>query len=577
VSSPANQQLARLFHELSVLADLQGLDPFRGRAYAGAARTFEILEADAAELAARGALTSLRGIGPGLAGLTEDFLRTGTSAALDELRAAVPPGLLELLRIQGLGPKKARALYAGLGITSIPQLEEACRQGHVGALHGFGAKTQAHLLRGIEQLRQYHGLFRVDHAWAAVRWLESGLAGRTGIGSPVLAGGLRRCCEVVDGVDLVLAGTEPEAGIDTWADLPPIVEATSPAPDRIDLRLDTGLPVRLHIVPPASLPARVHELTGSPEYLQQMQARAQALGMELGPDGPLRERRPLPCPGEASLFAHLGLAWIPPELREGRGEVEAAADGTLPALVERTDLRGLLHAHTTFSDGRASLSELAAQARRLGYQYLGIADHSRSAAYAGGLSVEAVGRQHAEIDEYHRRADGPRLFRGIESDILPDGGLDYDDEVLARFDFVVASVHSQLQMDREAMTRRLLRAIEHPRTSILGHPTGRLLLEREGYPVDLDAVLRAAARAGVAVEINAHPQRLELDWRHLRRARDLGVRFAINPDAHQPSDLEYLDLGVGIARKGWLRREDVVNCLDADALAACWSRRRGGG
>ncbi len=573
MAGAVNADLAHLFQQLSVLAGLQGDDPFRARAYANAARLFETLEGDAGELAARGALTCLRGIGPGLAGLIDEYLRTGTTRALEEMRAAVPPGVLDLLRIPGLGPKKVRTVYAQLGVASISELEQACRQDRVRQLRGFGGKTQDMILRGIEQVRGYEGLYRVDQAHAAAHMLQAFLVEHAPDCPVTVAGSLRRRCELADGVDLVLPTEAPEEWAARASGHPEVDRVIAPGPERIELALRHGMPARLHLVQPALFPAALHHFTGSPEHLAQLRARARALHLELTEQGLFRDGLRLPCPDEGSLYAALGLSAVPPELREGRGELEAAACGSLPDLIEQHDLRGVLHAHTTFSDGRDSLASLAAAAAAQGYEYLGICDHSRSAAYAGGLSVDAVRRQHGEIDELNSRASDFQVFKGIESDILPDGSLDYDDEVLAGFDFVVASVHAQLQMGRDEMTRRIIRAVEHPRTAILGHPTGRLLLDREPYAVDLDAVLQAAARCDVAVEINAHPQRLDLDWRHVRHARDLGVRLAINPDAHQLDDLGYLDLGVGIARKGWLRPQDVLNTLDREALAAWFARR----
>ena len=360
----------------------------------------------------------------------------------------------------------------------------------------------------------------------------------------------------------------PAAIADQFANHPAVSEVSLRAEDRVVVRLEDGLQAHLHLVPDNRFAAALHHLTGSEEYAIQIRERAQEFGFDLDATGLLKDAVPLPCAEERDLFAALDLPCIPPELREGRGEVEAAAQDALPRLIKADDIRGMLHVHSTYSDGVASLEEMALAVRERGYAYLGMADHSRSAFYASGLQEEAVRRQHDEIDALNERLDDFRIFKGIESDILADGSLDYDDPLLESFDFIVISIHSRFGMDAEEMTRRIVRAIEHPASSILGHLTGRLLLEREGYSLDVDAVLEAAARHRVAVEINAHPRRLDIDWRHLRRASDLGVRIAVNTDAHRISGFDHLQYGIDVARKGWLRPDDVINAQDTESIAA---------
>jgi DNA polymerase (family 10) len=331
----------------------------------------------------------------------------------------------------------------------------------------------------------------------------------------------------------------------------------------------------LRVVEPGSWASALQHLTGSKEHNTALRGRAKARGLTLNEYGLFRGRQPLDIDSEDALYRALGLELIPPELREGWGEVEAAERGEIPRLVEMGDIRGILHVHTTWSDGLSSIEELVEAARAEGYQYLGICDHSQSAAYAGGLSPERVWQQMRAIEELQSRYRGFRIFKGIEVDILPDGSLDYEDDLLFSLDFVVASIHSRFGLSREAQTERLLRAIRHPAVTIIGHPTGRLLLARKGYDVDLEAVLEACAVEGVAVELNAHPQRLDLDWRYCRRAKELGVLVAINPDAHHVGGLEDVEYGVGIARKGWLEASDVLNCMDAQALEAFFRSRKG--
>ena len=564
----ARQEVADFLKEFSVLLDLRGEEVFRVRTYAGAARTFETVEDDLEEMLTRGTLTSLKGVGKGLAELVEEFVRTGTTRDFEALKAATPPGLLDMLRIPGLGPKKIRTIHTELGIDTLEALETAGREGRLSALSGFGKKTQENILAGIERRQHYQDLFRADAALETARTLGAFLADhpRTIRVSP--AGRLRRGWEIVEGIDLVLSSDHPAEVARAFADNTVGGRIVDQDEKRITALLPSGMPARLHLVADDVFPGALHHFTGSEEYGAQMRERARAAGLELNEHGLWRGPERLESADETELFAHLDLDFIPPELREGRGEIEAAAQGALPELVQQSDLCGLLHVHSTYSDGSDSIQALAQAARDLGYRYLGVCDHSRSAPYANGLQEDDIRRQHEEIDTLNQKLDDFRIFKGIESDILTEGELDYDDRVLEGFDFVIASVHSRFNMSGPDMTRRVVRAIQHPATTIFGHPTGRLLLEREGYAIDIDAIIEAAAACNVALEINAHPSRLDLDWRHLRAARDAGVRLAINTDAHQITGFHHIRFGVAVARKGWLRREDVINTLETDDLAA---------
>jgi len=572
----ANRQIAAFLEELALLMELSGENPFRIRAHARAARAIERLEQDAVELVARDGLTGIRGIGPGLAGLIAEFVRTGTALDYEKLKSAVPAGLLDMLRVPGLGPRKVRAVHQELGIDTLDGLEEACRPGTLGGLSGFGKKTQENILLGIEQVRRYRGWHRVDGAWEAADALRAALAAHPHVDRVSAAGDLRRCTEIVGSIPLLAGSRRPAEVAAAFSGHSLASEVISLDPDRAAIRLRSGLRADLFLVDDSQFGATLHHLTGSAAHRTQMRDRARQRGLQLEEQHLLRGGAAIPCADEEDLFAAVDLDYIPPELREGLGEVEAAERGELPVLVEAGDIRGMLHVHTTYSDGEASLEEMATAVRKRGFSYLGVADHSRSAAYARGLSEEDVRRQHAEIDELNERLADFRLFKGIESDILADGALDYDDRLLASFDFVIVSVHSRFQMGAADMTRRLVRAIEHPACTILGHLTGRLLLEREGYPLDVDTVLEAAARCRVAVEINADPSRLDIDWRHLRKARDLGVGIAVNTDAHTIAGLDHLRYGLGVARKGWLRPGDVINTMDATAIAAYFRAARRG-
>ena len=546
----------------ATLLELSGASPFRVHAYANAVRALETLTSPLDELLAAGTLTEVKGIGDSVAELVAEFADTGTAQAYEKLRAATPEGLLDMLRIPGLGPRKIVAIRKALGIETLDALEQACRNGQLAALKGFGTKTQAAILKGVEFIRAHEGHCRVDSAHQSAQSLLAAL--RPHAQRIDIAGELRRARETVQQLDFVISTTDAEAASETFATHPEIAEVL--APDAA--RLSNGLQASLHLVSDEAFPATLHYYTGSEEHRAVLCAKATERGLVLDERGLWRGDERIECADEAALFAALGLAYIPPELRENQGEVEAAAADTLPELVTAADIRGLLHVHSTYSDGVDSLEAMARAVQERGFEYMGIADHSQAAAYAGGLRVEDVHRQWEEIDRLNEALAPFRIFKGIESDILSDGSLDYDDALLAQFDFVVASVHSQFNLSRDAMTARIIRAIEHPAATIVGHPTGRLLLDREGYAVDIDSIIEAAARYGVALEINAHPSRLDLDWRHVKKARDHGVQIAVNTDAHSIGGLDHLSYGIGIARKGWLRAADIPNALSREAIAA---------
>ena len=553
---------ADFVEEYATLLELSGASPFRVRAYANAVRALETLTSPLDELLAAGTLTEVKGIGDSVAELVAEFADTGTAQAYEKLRAATPEGLLDMLRVPGLGPRKINAIRKALGIETLDALEQACRAGQLAALKGFGPKTQATILKGVEYIRAHAGHCRADTAHQSAQSLLAALGSHAQ--RLAVAGELRRARETVQQLDFVLSTTDAEAATAAFVAHPDVAEILAPRAGR----LSNGLQANLHVVPDEAFPTALHYYTGSEEYSTALCARAAERELVLDERGLWRGDERIECADEAALFAALGLAYIPPELRENQGEVEAAAADTLPELVTAADIRGLLHMHSTYSDGADSLEAMARAVQERGFEYMGIADHSQTAAYAGGLRVAEVQRQWEEIDRLNEELAPFRIFKGIESDILGDGSLDYDDDLLAQFDFVVISVHSQFNLSRDAMTARIVRAIEHPAATIVGHPTGRLLLNREGYAVDIDSIIEAAARCGVALEINAHPARLDLDWRHVKKARDHGVQIAVNTDAHSIAGLDHLGYGIGIARKGWLRAADIPNALGREAIAA---------
>jgi DNA polymerase (family 10) len=584
VVTPDKEQVAAVLDEIATLLELQGENPFRCNAYRTAARTIAALEEDLAAVVREGRLTAIPGIGETLRDKITALVTTGALPFYDELKAKTPPGLLDMMRIQGLGPKKVKALHEQLGVETLEQLKAACDEGRVAGLRGFGAKTQQKILEGLAFLSEMGQRVRIDQALPIALRLLEGMRDASGLIRLELGGSLRRRKETIGDIDLLASADDPAPLMDRFTSLPGVVQVIGKGDTKSSITVSDGsssgrrilLNADLRVVRDEQFPFALHYFTGNKDHNKAMRVRAQAHGLKLneyelaGPD------RSVPCKDEADLYEALGMAYIPPELRENTGEMEAAEAGTLPRLVEVGDIQGVFHCHTTYSDGDNSVEEMAKAAKALGLKYLGFGDHSQSLTVANGLSVERVRRQQAEIDAVAARLKGIRLFKGTECDILPDGSLDYPDDVLAGFDYVVASVHTAFKQSREEMTARILKAIRHPAVTMLGHATGRLLLRREGYQLDLEAVLQAAAEAGTMIEINAHPQRLDLDWVHCKRAKALGVMLVINPDAHSTAEIALYRYGVDVARRGWLEKKDVFNTKSAAEVArALEARKRG--
>jgi DNA polymerase (family 10) len=476
--------------------------------------------------------------------------------------------------VPGLGPKKVKALHDTLSIESLGDLEQACRENHLLKLPGFGAKTQENILSGLERLKKHSGRFLYPVARAAadefLAWLKKSRATQR----LEVAGSLRRRMETVKDIDILAVAKNPAKVMEAFVKFPGVTQITGQGDTKSSIVLASGMAADLRVVGADQWAAALVHFTGSKDHNTALRTLAKTQDRKLSEWGLFEGEAALPLVDEEAVYRALGLHFIPPELREGLDEIDRAAAGPFPRQLEPTDVRGVLHAHTTFSDGALPLRKLAETVRRLGYDYLGVCDHSQSAAYAGGLKPDDVRRQHDEIDALNEEMAPFRIFKGIESDILVDGKLDYDERTLRTFDFVIASVHSRFNLSEEQMTRRLIAAIENPHTTIIGHLTGRLLLSRDPYPLNIPAVLEAAAKHGAAIELNAHPVRFDLDWRWHRRARELGVRLPICPDAHDADDLAAIPLGVGIARKGGLTVDDVPNCWDAKRIAAFFARRK---
>jgi DNA polymerase (family 10) len=576
-------EVAGVLDEIGTLLELQGENAFRCNAYHNAARAIQQLETDLGEVVAAGKLTEIAGIGDTLRDKITTLVTTGHLPFYDNLRQKTPPGLLSMLRLPGIGPKKVKAMYDQLGLDTLDKLKAACEAGEVAKLKGFGAKTQQKILDGLAFLDQVVDRVRLDQALPLAQTLLEALRALPGVQRLELCGSLRRRRETIKDIDLLVSAADAGPIMDAFVHLPQVIQVTGHGDTKSSVVLAVTdahgkrvvINADLRVVRDEQFPFALHYFTGSKEHNVAVRARAQHYDLKLNEYELAGPKRSVACRDEADIFRALDLDYIPPELREQTGELAAAEQHQLPVLLERGDLRGTFHCHTTWSDGANTLEEMAAAAKRLGLKYLGIGDHSQSLTVARGLTVERVRLQQAEIDALNKKLNGITLLKGTECDILANGSLDYNDDVLATFDYVVASVHSHFNQPEEEMTARIVRALAHPRVTMLGHATGRLLLQREGYKVNLETVLQAAAEHGKMIEINAHPMRLDLDWIYCKRARALGVKLVINPDAHSTSDLEYLDYGVHVARRGWLTKEDVFNTQTAAQVAKSLAASRG--
>jgi len=579
-------EIADVLDEIGTLLELKGENPFKIRAYQTGARALEAIEeAELTRLIQAEELKTVKGIGDALSQKITELHTTGKLEFYEKLKATVEPGLLEMVEIPGLGPKKIRALRDKLGITSIAALTQACNEGKVAALDGFGEKTQEKILAGIKNREAYGRRHLWWDAWEIATPIVAGLRKLPQVKQAEAAGSLRRGMETVGDLDFLVAADEVAPVVAWFTQQPAVKEVTASGETKASVRFESGLQADLRVVPEDQFVFALHHFTGSKDHNVQMRSRAQSRGLSLSEwglvpaegEGTAKEKAEAArakkgkaahkIGNETDLFKALGLHFIPPELREGAGEIEAAEQGELPRLVELTDLRGAFHNHTTASDGRNTLAEMTAAAEALGWEYLGIADHSKSSFQANGLSEERLLKQVAEIRALNAsKKFKTHIFAGVECDILPDGRLDYDDAVLAKLDYLVASVHNVFTQDEATMTARLIRALEHPHTTMLGHLTGRLLLRREGYRVDTGKVIDAAIANHVVIELNASPWRLDMDWRHWRKAAERGLICSVNPDAHETAGLQHVRAGINAARKGWLTKENVLNTLDLAAV-----------
>ncbi len=578
-------EIAGVLEQIATLLELKDENPFKIRAYANAARAIDAWGGSPSDLQDEEALRKMPGIGKAIAEKVKELATTGSLKFLDELRAEFPPAILDLFSIPGLGAKKIKALYEQLNVSSIEQLQEACKTGRVAELPGFGETTQTKISKAIETRLRHSESFQMGQVAGDAETLRAFLADQPDALQVSLAGSYRRRREIVRDLDFIVATRNAEAITNAFAKHSLVESIIAQGPTKTSVRLQSGVQCDLRVVQPDEYPFALNYFTGSKEHNIEMRSRALKRGWTLNEyrlallpvdtkSAKAAPKKPPVVREEADLYAALDLDFVPPELRENSAEFSAAENHTLPRLIEKENLRGTFHCHTTASDGHNTLEEMAAAAQELGVEYLGIADHSRSSVQAHGLDEARLKTQRALIRKLNKTFDGFRVFAGVECDILRDGSLDFSDEILAELDYAVASVHSVFNLPEAEMTKRVIRAMENPYITMLGHPTGRLLLKREGYAIDIPAVLDAAAATGTWIEINAAPKRLDLDWRWWPMAKEKGVKCVINPDAHRVERLQDLWFGVGVARKGWLTKGDVMNCLPLAKMEKELGRKR---
>ncbi|MDQ6625663.1 MAG: DNA polymerase/3'-5' exonuclease PolX [Verrucomicrobiota bacterium] len=585
--SMEKEAIADTLEKIATLLELKGENPFKIRAYTNAARSLETWGGNSAALADEETLARIPGIGKGIALVIKELVETGSSKFYEQIRGEFPPTILELFTLSGLGAKKIKALHEQLQVSSIAELKAACENDRVAALPGFGKTTQEKLCRAIGDRAKHAGSFQLGAIAAEAETLQNDLRALDDALHVCIAGSYRRRKEIVRDLDFIVATNAPDVITAAFVAHPLVESVIVKGATKTSVRLRSGIQCDLRVVTNAEYPFALNYFTGSKEHNVTVRNRALQRGWTLNeyriapapidPEAKKKRKEAATIPevrDEADLYRSLELDYIPPELRENCGEFDAAATGKLPRLIELENLRGTFHCHTTASDGRNSLEEMAAAAEELGLQYLGIADHSRSSVQAYGLDEARLRAQVADIRRLNKGRTDFRIFAGLECDILRDGSLDFSDEVLAELDYVVASIHSAFNLPEVEMTRRIIKAISNPYVTFLAHPTGRLLLKREPYAIDIPAIIEAAAETGTWIEINAAPKRLDLDWRWWPLAKEKGVKCVINPDAHRVERLQELVFGVGVARKGWLTKADVMNCLPLGKIEAELQRKR---
>jgi DNA polymerase (family 10) len=572
----SNRDIASVLKDIALYKELKGENPFKVRAFEQAARSVETHPSSVAQVAEDGGLQEIKGIGKSVAEVISEYVTHKRSSVLEELKSSFPETISELFRVPGLGPKKIKALWEKLGCSTIGELEYACKENRLVGLEGFGQRSQEKVLHEIEFIKRHRDRHLFSEALKVGKEVKGELGGDKACKVVSIAGSLRRGKSTFKDIDiLVVSDTDAEdqrlkQALMRHADKDGVISAGS---TKVSIRR-RGLQIDFRVVNEKSYPSALLHFTGSKEHNTILRSRAKTLGMKMNEYGLFRDEKPLPVKNEEDIYRAIGLTYIPPELREGEDEVEASLEGRLPKLVEKQDLHGMIHVHSTYSDGSHSIQQLAEGCKEQGYSYLCISDHSRSAYYANGLSIQALHSQIEEIKSLNEKLSPFKIFCGIESDILADGSLDYPDDVLAELDFVIGSVHSKLTMGLEEATSRLVAAIENPRITILGHPSGRLLLSREGYLYDEEKLLDALMDNGVVIEHNCNPHRLDPDWRFLKKAAERKILVSIDPDAHAVEGFNDMEFGLIMARKAWIERAGLLNCMNTEEIDEFFKRRK---
>jgi DNA polymerase (family 10) len=569
----AAKSVLQILEEIGTLLEIKGENPFKSRAYYNAAKTLSAIE-DLDEVIQEKRLKEIKGIGEAIAGKIEEYVETGRMTYFEELKKQLPESLLELLQIPNLGPKKIKVLFDDLGVTNVGELEYACKENRLVGLPGFGEKTQDKILRGIEFVKRHKGEYLVGDVYPLAYDIKEKIQAVAKGGTVEVCGSIRRRKEIVRDIDILVGGVDFQSITSFFTSLSEVEEIIVSGETKTSCRLKSGIEADLRIVNKEEFPYALMYFTGSKEHNVKLRGMAKKKGFKLNEYGLFDGDKLVTLNSEEEIYRMLDLAYIAPELREDTGEIEAAGQGELPLLVEMGDIQGTFHIHTEFSDGIDSIEKIVQTAKRLEFTYIGIADHSKSAYYAGGLKVEDLYRQWEIIDTLNARETDFHIFKGIESDILPDGSLDYDAEILERFDFVIGSIHSSFHLKKDEQEARIVKAMESPYVTILGHPTGRLLLSREGYDIDMRTIIDTAARTNTIIELNASPYRLDIDWRYMKYAKEKGVMISINPDAHAAAGLAEIFYGIGIARKGWQEKKDILNTRTTAEISEILRRRK---
>jgi DNA polymerase (family 10) len=558
-----NREIAQILEGIGKILEIKEENPFKVRAYQNAARAIEGLATDVGTLAREKKLGEIPGIGPALEEKLTELVQTGRIEYYESLRQEVPAGVIEMLKIPSLGPKKARVLWKEEGLKSIEDLKKACLENKLLNLKGFGAKSQQKILEGIEFLSRHVGQFLLADALPVARELLAYLGSSKDVERSSLAGSARRWKEVVKDVDLLASSRSPEKVMKYFIKGPGVAEVLAQGDTKTSVRLKSGMQVDLRVVSDAQFPTALNYFTGSKEHNVALRQLAQKQGLKVSEYGLFKGSESIPCKSEEELYERLGLPYYPPEMRENTGEMDLQK---IPQLIGYKSLKGVFHTHSTWSDGTADIEAMGKKARSMGLRYMGLSDHSKAAGYANGLDEARLSRQMKDIDRLNAQWSNFRILKGLECDILPSGDLDLTPEILGELDFVIGSVHSRFDMSEEEMTDRVCKALENEHLDFLGHATGRLLLSREGYKIDLARVIDQAKKCGKMIELNSYPNRLDLDWIHCRKAKEKGVMVSINPDAHSTADLENLEYGIATARRAWLEEKDVLNTRDLDAV-----------